>query len=316
MSTILKILDSDYSVKDPSTVASPSNPSEWSQEWSRWIPFAFLHGGMLGVFVCGWSPFVVGLTLALYWVRMFAITAFYHRYFSHRTFQTGRLQQFIFAVWAMTSVQRGPLWWASHHRRHHRYSDQPGDPHSPVRESLLQSHIGWMTVPANLQTDYTLIKDWTRFPELVWLNRFDWVVPALYAIALYALGAWLESAFPGLGTNGLQCLIWGFFVSTVILFHGTCTINSLSHKFGSRRYNTPDDSRNNPWLAILTLGEGWHNNHHFYQNSVRQGFFWWEYDVTFYILKLMSWVGLVHSLNPVPAEAYVVSHQQQESQNR
>ncbi|WP_373531213.1 acyl-CoA desaturase [Vampirovibrio sp.] len=273
-------------------------------EWSRWIPFAFLHVGGLAAFWCGWSPTAVLIAVALYWVRMFAITAFYHRYFSHRSFQTGRVQQFIFAVWAMTSVQRGPLWWASHHRRHHRLADKPGDPHSPVTETLLQSHIGWMTVPENLETDYTVIKDLTRFPELVFLNKFDWVVPACYAMALYALGYTLEQIAPSLGTNGFQILIWGFFISTVVLFHGTCTINSLAHLFGSRRYATADDSRNNLWLALITLGEGWHNNHHKFQNTVRQGFYWWEIDITYYVLRLMAGLGIIHNLNPVPVEAY------------
>lgn len=290
-----------YSYADPTPLKITASKQS---EWSRWIPFAFLHLGALGVIWCGWSFTAIVIAAVLYWVRMFAITAFYHRYFSHRSFQTGRIQQFLFAVWAMTSVQRGPLWWASHHRRHHRFADKPGDPHSPVQETLLQSHIGWMTIPSNLETDYTVIQDLTRFPELVFLNRFDWLVPAGYALCLYALGSLLAQWAPSLQTNGFQLIIWGFFISTVVLFHGTCTINSLAHLFGSRRYQTADDSRNNFWLALITLGEGWHNNHHKFQNTVRQGFYWWEIDITYYILRLMAKLGIIHSLNPVPVEAY------------
>ena len=136
--------------------------------------------------------------------------------------------------------------------------------------------------------------------ELRFLDRFDILVPVALAVFLFLLGGWLETRAPGLGTNGPQLLIWGFFVSTVVLFHATVTINSLAHVWGKRRYQTRDDSRNNLWLALLTLGEGWHNNHHHYPASTRQGFYWWEIDITFYLLKAMSWVGLVWDLKPVP----------------
>ncbi len=302
MFSLLNFLDSDGSTSRETS--SETVPSQIG--WSRFFPFLFLHAGMLGVIWCGWSWFAVGLALALYWVRMFAITAFYHRYFSHRSFKTGRIQQFVFAVWAMTSVQRGPLWWASHHRLHHQKSDQPEDPHSPLQKGFFRAHIGWMAIPENLITYYERVQDWCRFPELVFLNRFDWIVPLLYAVALYGLGVWLQLTQPNWHTNGFQLLIWGFFISTVLLFHGTCTINSLAHQFGSRRYPTTDTSRNNFWLALITLGEGWHNNHHQYQFTARQGFYWWEIDVTYYILKGMSWVGLVSELRPVPRQAYAV----------
>ncbi len=268
------------------------------------LPFLFLHLGCLGVFCCGWSPVAIVLAVGLYWVRMFAITAFYHRYFSHRTFKTGRFWQFVFALWAMFSVQRGPLWWASHHRKHHRVTEQPEDPHSPVVKGMFWSHFGWLTTAENLKTDYDAVKDLARFPELVWLNRYDGLVSAFFALLLYGAG-WLCSAlFPQWHTSGFQFLIWGFFVSTVVLFHGTCTINSLAHCFGSQRYHTGDQSRNNFWLALITLGEGWHNNHHRYPFTTRQGLFWWEIDVTYYILKSMAALGIIHHMNSVPAQAY------------
>jgi stearoyl-CoA desaturase (Delta-9 desaturase) len=271
-------------------------------EWLRITPFVILHGMCLGVLWVGWSWVAVATAAVLYFVRMFAITGFYHRYFSHKTYRTNRFWQFIFAVVGNAAVQRGPLWWASHHRHHHRFADTDEDPHSPSRDGFWWSHIGWLTSDRHFPTRAKYVKDWARFPELAWLNRFDTVVPVLLAAGLYAFGALLQAHAPQLGTSGPQMLIWGFFISSAVLFHGTVTINSLDHMIGSRRYPTPDTSRNNWVLALITLGEGWHNNHHHYAISARQGFFWWEIDVTFYLLQLMSWMGIVRDLRPVPEQ--------------
>jgi stearoyl-CoA desaturase (delta-9 desaturase) len=269
-------------------------------EWLRILPFIFLHAMCLGVIWVGASGIAVATAVALYLVRMFAITGFYHRYFSHRTYQTSRFWQFLFAVLGNSAVQRGPLWWASHHRHHHRFADTEEDPHSPSRHGFWWSHIGWLTSARHFPTRAQYVKDWLRYPELVWLNRFDTLVPFLLALALYAFGSILDAYAPRLGTNGPQMLIWGFFISSTVLFHATVTINSLDHMIGTRRYPTPDTSRNNALLALITLGEGWHNNHHHYAISARQGFFWWEIDMTYYLLKLMSWLGVVRGLRPVP----------------
>ncbi len=234
-------------------------------------------------------------------LRMFAITGFYHRYFSHRTFQTSRAVQFVFAAIGASCVQRGPLWWAAHHRHHHRHADTVSDPHSPGVHGFLWSHVGWFLTPRNFRTDLTRVPDLAKFPELRWLDRFDIAMPVLLAIAMYGLGVLLQHVAPHLGTSGGQMLVWGFFVSTVVLFHATVTINSLAHRFGTRRFDTKDDSRNNLWLALLTFGEGWHNNHHFFPGSSRQGFRWWEVDLTWYALKMMAMLGLVRGLKPVPA---------------
>ncbi|MBY0449633.1 MAG: acyl-CoA desaturase [Cyanobacteria bacterium] len=273
-------------------------------DWFWCLPFVFLHLGCLLVFWVGWSPVAIAVTVLLYFIRMFAITGFYHRYFSHRTFKTSRLMQFAMGVWGMTSVQKGPLWWASHHREHHRSSDQQEDIHSPKQRGFWWSHIGWIACAANIPTRYDRIKDLARYPELVFINRFDWLVPLLFALSLVGLGTWLNQSFPSLHTNGLQILVWGFFVSTAVLFHGTCSINSLSHVWGSQRFVTGDMSRNNFCLALITLGEGWHNNHHHYQGSARQGFYWWEIDMTYYALRLMSLLGLIWDINPVPDSVY------------
>jgi len=269
-------------------------------DWLRILPFALLHLGCLGVWWVGWSPVALWTAVVLYLVRMFAITGFYHRYFSHKAFRMGRGWQFVFAVLGNAAVQRGPLWWAGHHRHHHRYVDTEQDPHSPSQHGFWWSHIGWLTSRANFATPYRYVTEWARFPELVWLNRFDTLVPLLLAAGLYLAGALLDWTAPGLGTSGPQMVVWGFFISTVVLFHATCTINSLDHMFGSRRFDTPDTSRNNALLALVTLGEGWHNNHHHYAVSARQGFRWWEIDITYLLLKLMAWVGIVRDLRPLP----------------
>lgn len=270
-------------------------------DWLRAAPFIGLHLACIAVLWVGVSPVALAVAAALYAVRMFAITGFYHRYFAHRAFHAPRVVQFVFAVIGASSVQRGPLWWAAHHRAHHRHTDTPLDPHSPRLHGFFWSHAGWFLTRRGFRTDWDRIPDLAKFPELRWLDRYDTAVPVLLAISLYALGAVLEQVAPQLGTSGGQMLVWGFFVSTVVLFHATVTINSLAHRFGSRRFQTNDDSRNNLWLALITFGEGWHNNHHFFPGTARQGFRWWEIDMTWYGLKLMSWFGLVRNLKPVPA---------------
>lgn len=271
-------------------------------DWARVVPFIFMHVMCLGVFWVGWSWTAVWVAVALYFFRMFAITGFYHRYFSHKAFKTSRFWQFLFAVAGNSAVQRGPLWWAAHHRHHHRFADTEKDVHSPLQHGFLWSHMGWITSKANFPTRKKFVRDWFRFPELCWLNRFDIVVPLILAAALFLAGEMLARYAPDLKTNGGQLLIWGFFISTVGLFHATVTINSLDHMIGRRRYNTPDTSRNNAILALVTLGEGWHNNHHHYAISARGGFFWWEIDITYYLLVAMSWIGIVKNLRPVPPE--------------
>jgi len=258
-------------------------------DFARSAPFFLVHlVAFLGVFWLGWSWTGLLLALGLYAVRMFGVTGAYHRYFSHRTYKTSRAFQFVLAVLAMTSVQKGVLWWAAHHRHHHRTSDQPGDTHSVLQDGFWWSHVGWILAPQNHDTDLAKVKDLARFPELRFLDKFYYLPGVALAVVLFFSG-------------GIWALYWGFFVSTTLLWHGTFTINSLTHVFGSKRYVTSDNSRNNLWLALITLGEGWHNNHHYYQRATNQGFFWWEIDVTFYVLKALSWVGLVWDLHTPPA---------------
>jgi len=218
-----------------------------------------------------------------YFLRMFGVTAGYHRYFSHRSFKLNRFWQFWLAFLAQTSGQKGALWWAAHHRDHHLHSDRKEDLHSPVHEGFWWSHLGWILSDEYNNYDPKRIADFSKFPELRLLDRFHLVPPILYAVAIWYVGGW-------------PALVWGFFVATVVLYHGTFLINSLAHIWGTRRYATPDESRNNFWLAIVTLGEGWHNNHHHYMSSVRQGVRWWEVDITFYILNVLSYFGIARDL--------------------
>ncbi len=273
-----------------------------SIDWLRCLPFIGMHVACFAVIQVGWSPIAVAVALFMYMIRMFAITAFYHRYFSHKSFRTSRTFQFVGALLGAMAVQRGPLWWAAHHRHHHVHSDGDADTHSPVKEGFWWSHAGWFLSRENFPTRWKNVKDWSRYPELVFLDRFDTVVPLLYAASMFGVGVLLELLAPNLGTNGWQMLVWGFVISTVVLYHATFTINSLAHRFGKKNYATKDQSRNNFWLALLTFGEGWHNNHHYYPRTVRQGFQWWEVDLTYAILKLLSVFGLVWDMKTVPAK--------------
>jgi stearoyl-CoA desaturase (delta-9 desaturase) len=271
-------------------------------DWTRILPFLGMHAACLAVIWVGASPVAIGVAVAMYLLRMFAITGFYHRYFSHRTFKTSRPTQFAFAVIGASAVQRGPIWWAAHHRHHHAHSDKVDDVHSPTQHGFLWSHMGWFLSRGHFAPDLGRVRDLLRYPELRWLDRFDILVPVLLALAMLGLGSFLGHTAPELGTSGWQMLVWGFFISTVACYHGTYTINSLCHVWGRRRYATGDDSRNNWLLALITLGEGWHNNHHRYPMSVRQGFYWWEVDITFYVLRGLAAIGLIWDLKPVPGE--------------
>ncbi len=246
--------------------------------------------------------------ITLYVVRMFFVTAGYHRYFSHRTFKTSRWFQFVLAFMSETSAQKGVLWWAANHRIHHKYSDTPEDPHSRKLFGFWHSHLGWILGSEHDDTRLDLVKDMAKYPELMWLDRNYLVPPVLLGVVVTILGGIvnggsINTAF----THGWSTLLVGFFLSTVLLYHATFAINSLMHWFGTQRYKTGDESKNSFWLAILSLGEGWHNNHHYYQGSTRQGFFWWEIDLTFYALTVLSWLGVVWDLKGVPAHIQYAS---------
>jgi stearoyl-CoA desaturase (delta-9 desaturase) len=269
-------------------------------EWFRCLPFIVIHVLAVSAFFYPVTLYCVLLAVASYSLRMFTITAFYHRYFSHRSFKTGRVVQFIGAFIACSSGQRGPLWWAAHHRRHHRHSDTDQDIHSPHAKGVFWSHTLWFMTDYAVPTLLKEIPDWLKFPELRFINRFDWIPVLILGYGCFLLGSW-DWFYSVTGLNGLSTFIWGFLVPTVFLYHATFAVNSISHLFGKKRFDTGDESRNNSLVAFLTFGEGWHNNHHFFPGSARQGFFPGEIDITYYVLKVMSFLGLVHDLRPVPS---------------
>ena len=283
--------------------ATPDDKPEFMNVFKQ-VLFWLVHVMCIFALWVGTSWVAVAVCLALYVVRMFAITGVYHRYFSHRSYQTSRWFQFVLGFLGTTAAQKGPIWWASHHRHHHRHSDTPDDIHSPIIHGIYYAHVGWVLSPQYLTTKIDLVKDLTAFPEIRFLDDYNMLPPTLLAIACYGLGAWLGVHYPQLGTSGVQMLIWGFFISTVLLYHGTFCINSAAHLIGKRRFKTSDSSRNSLVLSLITLGEGWHNNHHRYPGAEPQGLYWWEIDISHYILTMLSWVGLVWDLRRAPERIY------------
>lgn len=272
-------------------------------DFLRSYAFTGVHLMALVSLLTGFSWVALGVMLATFWVRLFGITGGYHRYFSHRSFKTTRVFQFALAWLGASAGQNGPLWWVSHHRLHHRHADTEQDIHPPGIRGFWWAHAGWVLSRRYAGYDTSVVKDLLRFPELRFLNRNHMLAPLSLGLALFGLGWWLEVMWPDLGTSRWQLVGWGLFVSTVLLYHTTFLVNSAAHTSGTRRFDTKDDSRNNWWVALLALGEGWHNNHHRFPSSERQGLLWWEIDVTHYALRLLESLGLVWDLRAPPDRA-------------
>ena len=244
------------------------------------LPFLAIFTGVT------WTAVI--LCISLYFIRMFALTGGYHRYFAHKSYRMNRFWQFVMAYLGTTAAQKGPLWWAAHHRNHHRYSDTELDIHSP-RRGFWWSHVGWILCDKYNETQTGMIRDFAKYPEIRWIDKHNWIGPWSMGIFCFLVGGW-------------SGLLIGFFGSTVLLWHGTFTVNSLAHVFGRRRYKTDDTSRNSLLIALWTGGEGWHNNHHRYQYAARQSHRWWQIDTTYYGLYALSKIGVVRDLRPVPKD--------------
>ena len=290
---LLKIFDNNYAEK---YYQKQKGVDGDTIDWFRVIPFILIHFGALAALWTHFEWYLVWVALFLFVIRMFAITGFYHRYFAHKTFKTSRLMQFIFAFIGSTAAQRGPIWWASHHRRHHLNSDRHNDHHSPHTHHFLWSHMGWFLAKKNFLTDRKVVRDLIKFKELVLIDRFDWLPPVLLLLSLFVIGEYLSLTS---GVSGLNMVIWGFCVSTILVYHCTFAVNSIAHLWGTQRYNTKEESKNNFFVALFTFGEGWHNNHHHFPGSIRQGFYWWEVDLTYYALRFLSFFGIVYNLRTV-----------------
>jgi stearoyl-CoA desaturase (delta-9 desaturase) len=240
----------------------------------------------------GWGMAV--LWAASHFLRAIGLTLAFHRYYAHRAFQMNRVVRFVWTFIGTAAMQKGPIWWAGHHVNHHRYADRDGDPHSPMVSGIYYAHIGWFLNDAKherLEASNPVIRDFSKAPEIVFLDRYFFIPPLALAAAMYGIG-------------GMQWLVWGFCFPTVTLAHATFAINTVNHLFGSRRFDTIDESRNNAFTAFFAVGEGWHNNHHRYQRAARNGFYWWEFDPTWYVIRAMAAFGLAWDLQPVPARIY------------
>jgi stearoyl-CoA desaturase (Delta-9 desaturase) len=264
------------------------------------VPFTAVHLGVLAIALVGWSAISLAAAALLYSVRALGITVVYHRGLAHRAFRMRRPMQAIGSVVAASAAQRGPLWWVAHHRQHHRHADRPGDPHSPVVDGLLRSHLLWMFADATQACDEAAVPDLTRYPELRVLDRYHYAAPVALAVATLVAGTLVGHVAPGAGVTGPQLLVWGFCVSTVALWHSTFAVNSLGHRFGRRRFETRDDSRNLWWLALLTMGEGWHNNHHRFPTSARHGLARHELDPSWWLIRALAGLGLARDLRVTP----------------
>ena len=288
METIIRLFDRGHAMVGP----------DEGKDWWGIAPFIGLHLACAAVLWVGFSTLALWVGIASYLLRTFAISGFYHRGLAHRAFRSGRITQFVFAFVATTATQRGPLWWVAHHRGHHAYADTSRDPHAAAR-GLWWSHMGWFLSRSAFDTRLERVSDLARYPELRMLNRFDLVPPILYGLGMFALGESLGAA--RVDTTGWQLLVWGYVLPTVALLHATCLVNSLGHRCGARSFATRDESRNNWWLALLTLGEGWHNNHHRYAASARLGLRWWQLDPTYLVLRAMHGIGLIQDLKTARA---------------
>ena len=264
------------------------------------FPLIFMHLGCLSIFFVPFEKELIILFFIIYSLHVFTLTAGFHRYFSHNSFKTSRVFQFILAFLGTMAAQKDPLWWASHHRLHHAHADTELDPHSARNKGFWWAHMGWIMENKTGQTNLNKINDFRKFPELVWLNKYPFIPPILLVIILYITGLILGVVIPEPNFSGLQFIAYGFFLSTVAVYHVTFSINSVAHKFGNKRYSTKDDSVNNWFLAILSGGEGWHNNHHRYAVCTRQGFKWWEVDLTYYILRVLQKLKIVWDIREPP----------------
>tara|TARA_B110000014_G_scaffold261149_1_gene252313 strand:- start:3355 stop:4239 length:885 start_codon:yes stop_codon:yes gene_type:complete len=267
------------------------------------LPFLSVHIGAIYALTVSPSLFALFIVGLMYFIRMFGITAGFHRLFSHRSFKTNRLFQFFLAYSATCSAQMGPIWWASHHRHHHKYTEQIEDSHTPTLKGFFWAHVGWIMSPANSPTKEKYVEDLMKYPELRWLDKYHYFAPFSLAVFLYVLGEYMAVNYSQYNTNGMELLLWGFFVSTVFLYHATFMVNSVCHVFGHRTYDTKDESVNNLLVAILTLGEGWHNNHHAFPNSEKQGHKWYQIDICHYILWCLSKIGIVWNIREVPDDS-------------
>jgi len=256
--------------------------------------FWLVQASALLVFAVPFRWAFLALWAVSHFTRAIGLTLIFHRYFAHRAFKMNRVARFVWAFIGTAAMQKGPLWWAGHHVNHHKFADRDGDPHSPMVSGVYYAHIGWFlhdTKYDKVEATNPVIRDFSKVPEIAWLEKWFFVPPAALALGLYFFG-------------GMPSLVYGFCLPTMTLAHATFAINTVNHMFGSRRFETLDESRNNVLTAVFAAGEGWHNNHHRFQRAARNGFYWYEVDVTWYVIRAMAAVGLIWDIQPVPQRIY------------
>jgi stearoyl-CoA desaturase (delta-9 desaturase) len=266
------------------------------------VIFWTVQASALLVVFAPWTVPLATLAIASHFLRMLGITLGFHRMLAHRAFRTGRATRFLWSLVGTAAMQKGPLWWAGNHVYHHRFADRAGDPHSPRRVGFYRAHVGWFLDDVRydeVDPQNPVVREFSAYPEMRWLDRFYGLPPAALALGLFLAGGW-------------PWLVWGFCVPTVTLAHATFAINTVNHLWGSRRFATPDESRNNAWTALVTLGEGWHNNHHRFPRAARNGIYWWELDPTWWAIRLLAALGLAWDVKPVPGHAYRLAAEAEE----
>ena len=261
-------------------------PNRQKLNWITTIVLILLHiGAVAALFVFSWRVFAAAVFL--YWMTVaLGISMGYHRLHTHRSYQIPRFLEYFFAVCGALTLEGGPIFWVATHRLHHQKSDQPGDPHSP-RDGAWWSHVGWILLgETNHNNTRVLSKyapDLAKYKFYVWLNNYHWVPLTVLGVLLYAIG-------------GLPLFLWGGCLRVVVGLHSTWLVNSATHMWGRRRFETRDDSRNSWWVALLTFGEGWHNNHHAHPTSARHGLAWYELDHSWILISVLKFFGIAKSV--------------------
>jgi fatty-acid desaturase len=268
-------------------------PEPEGLNWPTTIVLAILHvGAIAALFMFSWKTLAVAVFL--YWMTTgLGISMGYHRLHTHRSYKVPVFLEYFFAVCGALTLEGGPIFWVATHRIHHQKSDQEGDPHSP-RDGAWWAHVGWLLFGESKHNNTRLMSKYA--PDLakdrfyVWLNNYHWVPMLVLTAVLFAAG-------------GLQLVLWGICLRVVVGLHATWLVNSATHLWGSRRFVTRDDSRNNWWVALMTFGEGWHNNHHAHPTSARHGLAWYELDISWIQIKVLKFLGVAKSIHVAKADS-------------
>ena len=288
-------LETQHSARAESDAQALGQQHAGRLHWPLAIALGIFHLlGLAALFFFSWSGLVVAAGM---WVlaQNIGIGMSYHRQLTHRGFITPKWVEYTMAVCATFALEGGPIFWVGVHRLHHQVTDKPGDPHSP-RDGAWWSHMGWMLWGSLHNHDPLLdryVPDLKRQSFYLWLSRWHWLPVTLAGFVFLFAGTF---AHGGSLYRGVSWVLWGIFLRVCLGLHVTWLVNSATHMWGSRRFATRDDSRNNWWVALLSGGEGWHNNHHAHPVSARHGMAWYELDVNYWGIRLLGLLGLAKKI--------------------